>query len=1107
MALQLILGGSGSGKSEFLYNDVIEKSIKQPDKNFIIIVPEQYTMETQKKIVNMHPNKGILNIDVVSFERFAFKIFEETGGQNRQVLDDTGKNLIIRRVLESCKKDMAYFGSSINKVGFVSELKSVISEMLQYNIGPDRLKEICDQSKDNRALSAKLFDIGLVYSAFKEYMSKNYITSEEILDVLCSYLNKSDMVNNSEIVFDGFTGFTPVQYKVIRLLLNKAADIQISITIDRREKVNVFEGMQNLFFMSKEFVAKLIKICDEEHIEVKPHIYLGGDINYRFVNEGVKTTDLGFLEKNIFRFGREKYPGEPENIKIYRALSPKEEVQFVVSEILKLTRLRGYRYKDIAIVVGDMESYAKITAKFLELNEIPYFLDNKRKVTSSSFVELIRSALEIIEKNYTYDSILRYLKTGMADIDKNDIDVLDNYCIAMGIRGHKAWHNKWTKQSLRGKKKYDLDYLNELRQRIVDNMSPLEECVDNHKTSVKVRDMVLALYKFITGLNCFEKINEISMRSEAGKEYEQLYKKVMQLLDKIVELLGDEVLSISEFNKIIDSGFDEIKVGLIPPTNDCVVIGDIERTRLDNVRVLFFMGVNDTIVPKKNENRSVLSETDRSFLENIDIELSPSVKKKAFVQKFYLYLIMTKASGKLYISYSAKNAGGDTLLPSYLIRNIRNLFPKLRINENKDVLNQFTFIKIPKAQIQWNEENYINALSANTVLDLYGREVSGSITSFEKFAACRFAFFLQYGLKLSERDEYKFAVNDFGTILHAVLEDVTGKLIDNKKSISLLSGQERSRLVKESVLKIAQDYGNTILKDSSRNEYMIDKMIKLADRTVWNIGKQLESGLFKPDAYEINFLVDAKEVKGDKRLSMVGKIDRIDICEDDENVYVNVIDYKTGKSDFELLKTYYGLKLQLITYMKAAVNIEKLRHPGKRVIPAGILYYNIDNPIIEADDIVSDSSDGDDDSTEKIESRIREALRMKGVVNDNISIIKMMDDTEGKSLSYPVSFKKDGQIASTGSKVMSTEKFNMLEGYIDKKTVDMSEKIFEGKIDANPYEFGNVTSCTYCPYSAVCGFSPDLKANEYRHMKKFSDEDIWENIRNGVDENGKQLDE
>lgn len=251
-----------------------------------------------------------------------------------------------------------------------------------------------------------------------------------------------------------------------------------------------------------------------------------------------------------------------------------------------------------------------------------------------------------------------------------------------------------------------------------------------------------------------------------------------------------------------------------------------------------------------------------------------------------------------------KSSDGKTALPSYLIRNVRRMFPDVRITDADGQNGQFVYLKIPKQDIEWNTENYIKTLSENAALLLYGTQLKGSISAFETYASCRFAYFLEYGLKLSQREEYRFAVQDFGTVLHGVLEDVSRQLKEEKKSFSLLSDEERKKRVSESVVRIAAEYGNTILKDNSRNEYMIKRLTDLADRTVWAIGKQLERGEFAPDAYEMNFLVDEHEVLGDKSLYMQGKIDRIDICEDDNNVYVRVVDYKTGKSDFDLLKTF-----------------------------------------------------------------------------------------------------------------------------------------------------------------------------------------------------------
>ena len=476
MSLQLVIGSSGYGKSTYIYENIIKKSIDNPDSNYIVVVPEQYTMETQKKLVMLHPNKGILNIDVVSFERLAYKVFEEVGGENRTVIDDTGKNLIIRHVLENCKRQLGFFGNSINKTGFVSELKSVISELLQYDIGIDKL-DLIRQSQDiekNRQLSAKLEDVSLVYSQFKEYMSDNYITSEEILDVLCSIVDKSEIIKDSEIVFDGFTGFTPIQYKLIRLLLVLCRQICVTVTADAKEQVNIYDGMQNLFFMSKDMVSKLHRICDEQHVTVEENILLNDKSKSRFSQSG----ELSFLEQNLFRYNHNRYYNKADNIKIFAAATPKEEIQYAISNIMIMTRKLGYRYKDIAIVSGDMAQYGTMAGNMLQQNDIPFFVDQKRAVTDNPFVEMIRSALEIVEKGFSYDSVIRYLRTGMTDISRNDTDMLDNYCLATGIRGRSAWYNEWKKKSRRKNKMYDYERLENLRSIIVEPLKELDSALD-----------------------------------------------------------------------------------------------------------------------------------------------------------------------------------------------------------------------------------------------------------------------------------------------------------------------------------------------------------------------------------------------------------------------------------------------------------------------------------------------------------------------------------------------------------------------------------------------------------------------------------------------------
>ncbi|MDO5402317.1 MAG: PD-(D/E)XK nuclease family protein, partial [Eubacteriales bacterium] len=838
---------------------------------------------------------------------------------------------------------------------------------------------------------------------------------------------------------------------------------------------------------------KLHEMCDELHVECLPDEV----VKHTDVSRFKDSEELGFLEQNLFRQKRVVYTGNVEDISIYEAGNPKEELKYVIGEIIRLTRFEGYRYGDIAVVTGDIENYGNIAANMFIQNDIPAFIDQKRKVTSNPLVEMIRSALEIMEKGYSYDSVFRYLRTGMTDIEREDIDMLDNYCTAVGIRSRKQWQEQWTRKFRSRGYVTDLEKLNQLRSRVLRPLQILEEGL--RKKGADVKEYTCALYYFIVEMNSAKRINELGALEDTGNEYQQIYEKTMELLDKIAALLGDEVVSVGEYARIIDSGFDEIKVGLVPPASDCVLFGDIQRTRLDNVKVMFFIGVNDGIVPKQNENRSVLSDIDRENLEQMEVKLSPSSTEKAFMQRFYLYLIMTKPSRKLYITYARKSSDGKSVLPSYLIRNIKRMYPKLEISDESAAAAQLSYIRIPKSDIKWDNENLLRTISEGVALSLYGQELTGSITAFESFAACQFSYFLKYGLEIDEREEYRFAVKDFGTILHEVVEQVSRYVKDNHKSLVTLPEAERKKLVERSIGEITRDYGNTILMDSSRNEYLIKRMTQLADRTLWAIGKQLECGVFVPDQFESKFIVDAAELPNGQKLSMQGKIDRIDICEDEENVYVKVIDYKSGQSDFNLLSTYYGLKIQLIMYMKAAVELEKKSHNGKKVIPAGILYYNMKDPVIEL-------GDGESADEDIVLRHIREELRMKGVINSSKSILKKLDDTDTVSLAFPLAYKKDGEVNVSRSNVMDTEHFGILEDYVIKKSTDTAQEIYNGNVALNPYEDGTGNSCKLCPYKEVCGFSQDLPGHRFRRLEKLKAPDVWERIRGELGKDGESMD-
>jgi ATP-dependent helicase/nuclease subunit B len=539
--LQLILGSSGAGKSYEMYKNVIELSIQNPDKNFIVIVPEQFTMQTQKDIVGMHANKGVMNIDIVSFTRLAYRVFEEVGGYDKLVLEDIGKSMVIRKVVELKKKELGVFSNNVKKIGFINELKSLLSELYQYNIDDQKLSQALSFTEKKPLLNNKLKDISTIYNGFKEFLSDRFITAEEILDVLSVAIVQSDYIKNSYIFLDGFTGFTPSQYKLLEQLMKLAMNIKVALTIDPRENIYKVEEEFKLFNLTQKTIDKLINIANTIGVEREQDLILKDKVPVRFK----ESPALASLEKNIFRFPYKPYDKKQDAIAIEIAKNPNEEVQFVASQIIALVRDENYRYKDIAVVTGDIKMYSNVVNVIFEKNNIPCFTDNKRSILSNPFVELIRATLEIIIKDFSYESVLRYLRCGLSNIAVEDIDLLENYVLACGIRGSSMWQRPWNRK-YRNSAEIDFDKLNTIRQSLVDEIIPLSIiCKDK---TLNVRAYTEGLWNFITKLNIEHKLEVYKVRFNEtnefllSKQYEQIYKMVIDILDKIVEVLGEEFI-------------------------------------------------------------------------------------------------------------------------------------------------------------------------------------------------------------------------------------------------------------------------------------------------------------------------------------------------------------------------------------------------------------------------------------------------------------------------------------------------------------------------------------------------------------------------------------
>lgn len=1132
MSLQLILGGSGSGKTSYLYKQIIEASIEHPDRPYLILVPEQFTMQAQKDIVALHPRHGTMNIDVVSFQRLAYRVFEELAVESLEVLDDMGKSMVLRKVAASHRRELVFFSGHLNQTGFVNQLKSMLSEFYQYGITPQILTEMAPLAK-TPLLKQKLADFAVVFQGFQDYIAGHFITTEEVLDVLCKVVPQSRMLADSVIAFDGYTGFTPVQYRLLELFLIHCRQVAVTVTADASTPVYEPLGMQNLFHMSSNLVRRLTRLAADHEVNKLEDIWLKERPAYRFA----ACQELDYLERQLFRYRRGQYDGEPGNsLELYQGTNPAGEIGYVVHRIQELVKDQGFRYRDIAVITGDLAGYGKEITHQFEQQQIPHFMDDKKTILDNPMVELIRSALEVVRRDFSYETVFRYLRTGLVSGDREMTDRMENYVLALGIRGYKRWNETW-EQVPRGGANLNLVELNAFRETVMAPLFAMREAFADKEITVggmteAVNGLLLAggiEEKMIAYQTYFQGIQEFRL----AKEYGQVYGLVGELLERLAALLGNEKVSRKEFLEILDAGFAEIKVGVIPATVDRVVVGDITRTRLAHIKVLFFVGVNDGIVPARKDSGSLLTDQEREFFGQNQLELAPTAREDSFIQRFYLYLMMTKPSHRLILSWAGVGADGKSRRASYLIGELQGMYPGLRVKaaDSEPVRNIYSVQEAKQQMIaglrgfgempsgdgrnrflelyRWffdseeyreDVEKLVDAafyvyekqgIGHAVAQALYGQVVSGSVTRLEQYAACAYGHFLKYGLELMERQRYELAAADIGNLFHDSIDLCFSRMKEEGRDWKTVTDAERRTLVQTCVKQVTEEYGNTILHSSSRNAYLARRVEHITQRTVWALQQQIVKGDFVPVGFEVAFSAadDLRAMKialsEEESLHLRGRIDRMDICEDGTQVYVKIIDYKSGSTTFDLAALYYGLQLQLVVYMDAVMEITEREHPGKEVIPAGILYYNIQDPVIQKEG---------NPTPEEVDAEILKRLRMSGLVNSELEVIRHMDRSIQKESDIIPVVLKDGDVQEAKSSVANRERFEKLREYVHGRLKTAGQEILKGEIGAEPYKNGPRTACDYCPYHAVCGFDKKTAGYEYRKLKSKKSEEIWEEL-------------
>ena len=1096
--LRIVLGQAGSGKTGFIFDDVLERSKKDFRKNFLIIVPEQSSHAVTGEILRRSRGNGILNIDVLGFSRFAHRIFSAAGGSKKEILDDTGKNLILRKVAGEEKDRLKILNKNINRQGYISEIKSVISEYIQYEIDADRIVEESSKRADKNYLAVKSSDIAVLYKAFRERMANDYIANEELLDLAAKAACRAEFIKNASIYFDDFTGFTPIQYRFIESLMKYAEDCTVTLNYDGHSG--------GLFAMSLQTIDNLRKIAAKAGWKCESvHLY------DRKKEISKKREDLNFLEENLFRKKKKIYKGRPENIKIINAPTPKEEAEFVCAKIHEAVKGGNLRYKDIAVVMSDVTEYASVLERESRKYKIPLFIDASNLIELNPFVEFLRAAIEVETENYSFDSVMHFLKSGFSGFADEDILIFENYIKALNLKGRKKYSVNWPWHRSNIAEE-DLEKINALRDKIKAKFEILDTVMT--KRNVSAKEYTDALRQFTEEAGIREKLEstagdfENNSDNRRAAEYSQIYDKLDKLFERIELLIPDEKMTMREYMEILNAGLDEIRVSIIPPGSDRVNAGDMTRSRLHDIKMLFFMGMNEGLIPKQNSGSGILSDFDREYLREQGIVLSPTAREKIKEERLYFYMSVSKPEEVLYLSYSGMDMEGKGKRESYFLSVLRKIFPEIEeINADsrsltEELLSEGDALKYLSLEIAERKthktteiyryfasdkekklftDNILNAaffdyrsdpVSKAVSAVIYGNEKYASPSRLEKFAFCAYEHFLRYGLRLKEREEFSFERRDIGLILHGVLEICSGILAESGRNFSDLDEEELKKLTEEALEKYLSENDNLVLTSSKRNEYFIVRMRRILSRTVKTLSYQAKSGSFSTAAFEKDFYEDGFR----------GRIDRIDRAEDGSKLYVSIIDYKSGNKTFDLSRIYYGLDLQLVIYMNAALKIQKIEHPSMEVKPAGIFYYHIDDPTVKAEDLKEISKD-------EAEKYIRSALKLRGIVNSDSNVIKLFDSGfDGKSEIIPVAVKKDGSYAAAAS-VLEEEGFDIISDFVKLRSKEFKESISNGEIAKSPAEYKGVSECDHCDYRDVCLFDERRKGYEKRKLKEIKDND------------------
>ena len=1102
--LRLLYGPAASGKTDLLMGR-IRAAVAARKPGQVLLVPEQYSHEAERALCAACGDSLSLYAEVLSFTGLARRVAAETGAGDAPLLDQGGRLLCMALALDQVAPRLRLFGAAARRAQMQQTLLGAVDELKTACVTPDALEQTAARCPGY--LGDKLRDLALVLAAYDAVTAQGHADPTDRLTRLAERIPESALGHTGQFYLDGFTDYTRQELAVVRALLTAGADVTVCLTLDA-----LTDGSE-IFGAARRTARVLLDMADD----------CGVPATVEACPARAADTPLRVLEQQLFSYTSAHFDDPAHTISVRTADDLTAECAWAASRALQLMQ-SGCRWRDIAIAARGFSDYAPALERMCAYYGVPLYFARRTDLLQKPLVALIRAAYDIVTGGWDAEDVSAYLRTGLAGLTPEETDTLENYVLLWSIRG-SAWTRPapW-QQHPDGYGAPDTDEsaarlagINDLRRRAAD---PLRLLGAESHTAATAEAQAMALADFLERLHLAQRLDALAEdlrregRGALAAEYAQLWELTVGALEQFAAILGGTQMDADTFATLFLRMLSCYDIGTIPVALDRVTAGDLDRMRRRGIRHLIVLGASDDRLPRAGEPDGVFSPEERRELLELELDIGGGTDDVLWREYNLIYQCVTLPAETLTVTYPLFDGNGTPTRAAFLVTRIGQLFGALPQPVDPDaqrLLAPAPALELAARTLRGATDANANAarawfgqhdpaalaaltraahtargrLSPERVRALYGQRLYLSASKAERFSACRYAYFLQYGLKARPRRPAAFSPPEIGTFFHYVLQH-TAQDATAAGGFAVVTDEELGRFTDHWTQRYIHDELNDFQEKSARFIYLFRRLCRQVRQVVTDMAHELRAGDFVPLDFELNF-ADPEQIApitlsdGEVTLNMSGVADRVDGWLHDGKLYLRVVDYKTGRKAFSLSDVWYGMGLQMLLYLFALERSGPERY-GHEIVPAGVLYVPARDVLIPADRRLS---------PEEAAKERAGAVRRSGLLLDDSAVLHAMEHSDTPQY-LPLSARHKADALA------SAEQLGLLARHIETTLLDLAHELRDGSITADPYfRSGQDTACTHCDYLSVCHFTPGVEGDCHRVLTKLPADKIWSSLKGG----------